>query len=76
MNQAEFIVEPGIYLHSKSQKKYEVIGTALHTESSELIVVYKPLYDSEYEYFARPIAMFLETIELGGQTVPRFKKVN
>lgn len=69
-------VEKGVYLHTKSDRKYEVIGTALQTETEELLVVYKPLYDSEYELFARPVAMFTETVELDGEMKPRFEKVD
>lgn len=69
-------VELGVYRHTKSGKDYEVIGTALQTETNELLVIYRPLYDTDCELFARPIQMFVETIELNGKHMPRFKKVN
>lgn len=68
-------VKLGKYRHTKSGKEYEVIGTALHTETEELLVIYRPLYKTDYELFARPVQMFTETIELNGKRMPRFEKV-
>lgn len=67
-------IDPGIYKHSKRGHLYEVIGVALQTETNEPLVLYKPLYENKYDYFARPYAMFTETTEINGQTVPRFEK--
>ncbi|QJU09657.1 DUF1653 domain-containing protein [Candidatus Saccharibacteria bacterium oral taxon 488] len=66
----------GVYRHSKSGKLYEVIGLALETETEDLLVIYRPLYENEYELFARPVSMFMETVVLDGQSVPRFENVN
>lgn len=66
----------GTYRHSKSGKLYEVIGLALETETEDLLVIYRPLYENEYELFARPASMFTETVVLDGKSVPRFEKVN
>lgn len=66
---------PGIYHHFKdSTKEYEVLGTAFHTETEELLVVYKPLYATDYELFARPVPMFLEEVDKPelGYRGPRF----
>lgn len=62
---------PGIYRHYKG-KDYEVIGLALHSETDEAMVVYRALY-GEYGLFVRPQAMFLEEVEKGDYTGPRFK---
>ena len=63
---------PGIYEHYKG-RKYLVIGTAAHSETLERLVVYVPLYDSPGpRLWARPRAMFLETVEIDGKLVPRF----
>lgn len=67
---------PGKYLHIKSGNFYEVIGVALHSESSEQIVIYKPLYESNFKLFARPYDMFIEKVEIGGEDLPRFQKVD
>jgi hypothetical protein len=67
-------IENGVYIHNKSGKLYEVIGTALHTETDEKLVVYKPLYPSEYNMFVRPLGMFVEQILINGLKVQRFTK--
>jgi hypothetical protein len=61
---------PGRYRHFKGAE-YEVIGTARHSETLELMVVYRPLY-GEGELWVRPHAMFTETVIHNGQSVPRF----
>ena len=68
-------IEKGIYKHSKSGRLYEVIGMALETETSEMMVVYRPLYESEFELFARPYAMFMEKVTINGREVPRFERM-
>ncbi|RKV92728.1 MAG: DUF1653 domain-containing protein [Candidatus Saccharimonas sp.] len=69
-------ISKGTYKHSKSSKLYEVIGLALDTETEDFLVIYRPLYENEYELFARPANMFTETVVLDGKSVPRFEKVN
>lgn len=69
-------IEKGIYRHNKKGHLYEVIGVATHTETDEPLVVYRPLYDSEFELFVRPYAMFVEEVELNGLRVPRFEKID
>ncbi len=69
----------GIYKHYKGHE-YQVIGFALHTETHETLVLYKPLYTNaqlEEECgkdptFARPINMFTEMVLVTGKRVPRF----
>lgn len=68
-----FIV-PGIYLHYKNLK-YEVLGVALHSETLEPMVVYRPLYETKAPLWVRPYDMFVETIEVDGKKVPRFRKL-
>ena len=68
MNQP--IVTPGIYRHHKGQL-YRVLGTAQHSETLELMVVYQALYGT-YGLWVRPATMFLEAVELHGEHVPRF----
>lgn len=69
------MIERGTYCHTKSGKLYEVLGTALQTETEESLVIYRPLYESEFELFARPSQMFMETVEIDGETKPRFERV-
>ena len=41
---------------------YEIIGVALHSETREPMVVYKPLYD-DGGLFVRPLDMFLSEVD-------------
>jgi hypothetical protein len=66
-------LEPGIYQHY-SGKRYEVIGVARHSETLEEVVIYKALYPP-YDFWVRPLQMFIETVEKEGQVMPRFKLV-
>lgn len=66
----------GTYRHNKKDQLYEVLGVALQTETGEPLVVYRPLYSSEYELFARPYEMFVELVELDGETKPRFEFIS
>lgn len=68
-------IQQGTYIHVKSGKYYEVIDVALHTETNEPLVVYRPLYDSRYAVFVRPYDMFIERVMIDGQTKRRFEKV-
>lgn len=69
-------IRRGVYRHAKSGKLYEVVGMALHTETYEPLVVYRPLYDvSNYEFFARPRDMFHELVGIGGIMRARFELV-
>lgn len=66
------MVEPGRYRHYKGNY-YEVIGTARHSETDELLVVYRPLY-GERGLWVRPGVMFAGTVNVGGRTIPRFDR--
>lgn len=72
------LIPLGLYRHYKG-KDYEVLGVARHSESHEMLVVYKALYDSpefgENTVWTRPLDMFLETIEINGEVVPRFSHI-
>jgi hypothetical protein len=60
----------GIYRHYKGQR-YQVLGTARHSETLEELVVYRALY-GERGLWVRPAAMFSETVMVGGVPVARF----
>lgn len=62
----------GKYRHYKGGE-YEVIGVARHSETLEPMVVYRPLYN-ESGWWLRPFAMFVEEVEIEGQTQPRFAR--
>ena len=62
---------PGIYKHYKGNL-YEVIGVARHSETEEMMAVYKTLY-GDFGLLVRPLTMFMETLEVEGKTVARFE---
>lgn len=64
----------GRYWHFKGNE-YEVIGFATHSETNEKMVIYKALYGEE-ETFVRPYNMFKEIIEVNGEKVRRFQKID
>ena len=70
---AEDIVKGGIYRHYKGNN-YLVLDVARHSETLELMVVYKALY-GEGGVWVRPINMWDETVVCGGESVPRFKYI-
>ena len=57
-----------LYRHYKGGL-YRVIATALHTETNELLVVYKNFND---EVFARPLGMWNDNVTVCGNLRPRF----
>ena len=73
----------GKYKHYKGDE-YEVIGVALHTETEEKLVLYRPLYELDKELkaidenlmFVRPYDMFFEKVTVNGQETDRFTKID
>lgn len=67
----------GEYQHYKG-KRYQVLGVGCHTETTEYFVVYSPLYEhaGQPDIWIRPYDMFMETVEIDGVTIPRFKKID
>ena len=68
----EVSLQPGRYRHYKD-KLYDVIDVARHSETEELLVVYRCLY-GDYSLWVRPLAMFQEAVVVDGQTLPRFSR--
>lgn len=69
----EIDIEPGRYRHYKGGE-YEVIGMARHSETEEPLVIYRALY-GEGLLWARPAAMWNETVLVKGVPVLRFTKI-
>jgi hypothetical protein len=67
---AEQELKEGIYKHYKGQH-YEVMGVGQHSETGEKLVFYRALY-GDYGLWARPLEMFLESVEVDNQLVKRF----
>jgi hypothetical protein len=67
-------IKLGRYQHYKGDV-VEVVGVSLHSETLEEFVTYKHITGprtGEPYFWVRPVAMFLEEVEVNGQTVPRF----
>ena len=60
----------GRYRHYKGND-YEVVALARHSETLEVVVVYKALY-GEGGLWVRPHAMFTENVVVDGRAVRRF----
>ena len=54
-------IRKGLYRHFKGND-YEVLGEAMHSETGEILVVYRALY-GEYKLFVRPKDMFLSKVD-------------
>src|SRR5580765_2992829 len=71
MNQRSAGFPLGRYRHYKGME-CTVIGVALHSETQEELVVYRQEY-GDHGLWVRPKEMFLETVTVDGQNVPRFQ---
>jgi len=73
------MIKLGKYQHFKGNF-YQVLHCAKHSETEEWLVIYKPLYTDELGndlgIWARPLAIFDETIERDGKIIKRFSYVN
>ncbi|MEQ8790840.1 MAG: DUF1653 domain-containing protein [Pirellulaceae bacterium] len=63
----------GHYRHYKGNE-YIVVGLSRHIETEEQLVVYRQDY-GDRGLWVRPLTMFLESVEVDGQRVPRFEFV-
>ena len=66
-------MQTGLYEHYKGNQ-YTVIDIARHSETEELLVLYRPMYGDE-SLWVRPFAMFFEKVIVDGLQVPRFKYI-
>lgn len=67
------VTPTGRYRHDKGGE-YEVLGVARHSETLEPLVVYRPLR-GDGSLWVRPHAMFFGSLEVDGQTRPRFEPI-
>lgn len=68
------MIENGLYEHFKG-KRYQVLGTCRHSETCEVLVLYKALY-GDYDLWVRPLDMFNETVIHNNQSIPRFRFIS
>lgn len=69
-DEARAAIPRGIWRHFKGNL-YEVVDIARHSETRELVVVYRALY-GEGELWVRPVSMWLEEVEREGRRFQRF----
>jgi len=70
-------IQSGIYRHYKGAE-YQVLEVAIHSETEELLVVYRPMYkvqQGKQKLWVRPLEMFVETVEVDGVQVKRFELI-
>lgn len=66
-------IPQGTYRHYKGNL-YQVLHTARHSETEETLVIYRCLY-GDYGIWARPLAMFTETVNIDDKKMPRFELI-
>lgn len=66
-------IKLGRYRHHKGGE-YEVFGLVRHSETLEVLVLYKPLYN-QTGLWVRPYHMFFGQVESGGRSQPRFAPI-
>jgi len=66
-------MKTGIYEHYKGSR-YEVIDTLRHSETEELMVLYRTLY-GDHDLWARPYTMFFQNVIMDDKEIPRFKYI-
>ena len=64
-------LSPGRYRHYQG-RDYTVLGVARHSETEEEMVVYRQEY-GDHGLWGRPREMFVETVQVNGKSVPRFR---
>ena len=64
----------GKYRHYKGNE-YEVVAIAKESDTFVDVVVYQGLY-GDHPVWVRPLKEFEEQVEVNGERVPRFKRIN
>ena len=68
-------IAAGVYEHYKG-KKYYVLGLSMDSETQQIYVVYRPLYESDWPHlFHRSLSMFCENVDVDGKSMPRFRLI-
>lgn len=64
---------PGRYRHFKGGE-YEVVGAVRHSETEEILVLYRPLTGAQL--WVRPVVMFTEEVDGPDGRVSRFRPID
>lgn len=64
-------MKSGVYQHYKGAE-YWVERVVQHSETEESLVIYQALY-GEFGWWARPLSMFKESVQINGETILRFE---
>jgi hypothetical protein len=76
LNNPQPVIKKGRYRHYKGAE-YQVLSVARHSETEEWFVVYETHYPDELlTTWIRPAAMFTETVDIGGEPIPRFQFID
>ena len=67
------VILPGRYRHFKGNE-YEVVGIARHSETEEVMVVYRALYGGR-GLWVRNADMWIEDITRDGKKIRRFERI-
>ncbi len=65
---------PGTYVHYTNGTQYTVIDVVKHSETEELMVLYRAEY-GDYGLWVRPLSMFMEMVNVNGKEIRRFRSV-
>ena len=65
------MMKQGLYRHYKGNL-YRLLYIARHSETLEEMVIYQDVNNPE-KIWARPVSMWEETVEVGGERVFRFQ---
>jgi hypothetical protein len=66
-------ISKGIYKHYKGNL-YEVIDFAKHSDTQEMMIVYRALHGN-FQLYVREITVFAEQVEIDGTLQERFARV-
>ncbi len=70
------MIQKGIYEHYKGHK-YQVLDVAVYEPTMEPVVIYEALYNNEVsKLWVRPEEEFSGMVNIDGELIPRFKKVD